>query len=150
LEEERGEVVVDTYTILAMAYGELGVNAERVMLGIKRGEITGILPVTVVYELVVHWLRNKLPVFRNIEEIKTFTSMYFKVTDLKLSDYVESAKIKLEGDKMLKSNPELKERTLSLIDSTILWTAIKHHAPIVTGDRDIAWVAKKKGVEVIW
>jgi predicted nucleic acid-binding protein len=133
-----------------MAYGELGVNAEQVMLGIKRGEITGILPVTVVYELVVHWLRNKLPAFRNIEEIKTFTSMYFKVTDLKLSDYVESAKIKVEGDEILKSNPELKERTLSLIDSTILWTAIKHRAPIVTGDKDIAWVAKKKGVEVIW
>jgi hypothetical protein len=90
------------------------------MLEIKRGEITGILPVTVVYELVVHWLRNKLPVLRDIEEIKTFTSMYFKITDLKLSDYVESAKIKVEGDEMLKSNPELKERTLSLIDSTIL------------------------------
>jgi len=90
------------------------------MLEIKRGEITGILPVTVVYELVVRWLRNKLPVLRDIEEIKTFTSMYFKITDLKLSDYVESAKIKVEGDEILKSNPELKERTLSLIDSTIL------------------------------
>jgi len=33
--EKRGEVVVDTYAILAMAYGELGVNAERAMLGIK-------------------------------------------------------------------------------------------------------------------
>ena len=148
--EKRGEVVVDSYAILAMAYVELGVNAERAMLGIKRGEITGIIPVTVVYELVLYWLRSKLPAFRNIEEIKTFTSMYFKVADLKLSDYVESAKLKVEGDKMLKSNSELKERTLSLVDSTILWTGIKHHAPIVTGDRDIAWVAREKGVEVIW
>jgi hypothetical protein len=41
LGEWRGEVVVDTYAILAMAYGELGVNAERAMLGIKRGEISG-------------------------------------------------------------------------------------------------------------
>jgi predicted nucleic acid-binding protein len=150
LGEWRGEVVVDTYVILAMAYGELGVNAERAMLGIKRGEISGIIPVTVVYKLVLHWLRSKLPAFKNIEEIKTFTSMYFKVADSKLSDYVESAKIKVEGDRMLKSNPELKERTLSLVDSIILWTAIKHLAPIVTGDRDIAWVAREKGVEVIW
>jgi hypothetical protein len=58
---------------------------------------------------VLHWLRNKLPVFRNIGEIKTFTLMYFKVTDLKLGDYVESAKMKVEGDEMLKSNLELKE-----------------------------------------
>ncbi len=71
--ECRGEVVVDTYAILAMAYGELGVNAERAMLRVKRGEISGIIPVTVVYELVLHWLRNKLPAFKNIEEIKTFT-----------------------------------------------------------------------------
>jgi len=57
--------------------------------------------------------------------------MYFKATDLKLGDYVESAKMKVEGDEMLKSNLELKEGTSSLIDSTILWTAIRHHAPIV-------------------
>ena len=100
MEEGRGEVVVDTYAILAMAYGELGVNAERAMLGIKRGEITGIIPVTVVYELVLHWLRSKLPAFRYIEEIKTFTSMFFKFADLKLSDYVESAKIKVEEDEI--------------------------------------------------
>jgi hypothetical protein len=81
------------------------------MLGIKHGEITGILPINVVYELVLHWLRNKFPVFRNIEEMKTFTLMYFKATDLKLGDYVESAKMKVEGDEMLKSNLELKEGT---------------------------------------
>ncbi len=32
MEEEGGEVIVDTYAVLAMAYGELGVNAEQVML----------------------------------------------------------------------------------------------------------------------
>ena len=46
-------------------------------------------------------MRSKLPAFRNIEEIKTFTSMYFKVADLKLSHYVESAKIKVEEDEIL-------------------------------------------------
>jgi len=56
-------------------------------------------------------LRNKFPVFRNIEEMKTFTLVYFKATDLKLGDYVESAKMKVEGDEMLKSNLELKEGT---------------------------------------
>jgi len=71
------------------------------MLRVTRGEISGIIPVTVVYELVLHWLRSKLPAFRNLEEIKTFTSMYFKVADSKLSDYVESAKIKVEEDEIL-------------------------------------------------
>ena len=33
MKEEKGEVVVDTYIILTMAYGKLGINAERAMLG---------------------------------------------------------------------------------------------------------------------
>jgi hypothetical protein len=38
LEEGRaGAVVVDTYAILAMAYGELEEGAERVMMQVRRG-----------------------------------------------------------------------------------------------------------------
>jgi len=82
------------------------------MLGIKHGEITGILPVNVVYELVLHWLRNKFPVFRNIEEMKTFTSMYFKVADLKLGDYVESAKIKSRRRRDAEKQPGAKREDI--------------------------------------
>jgi hypothetical protein len=39
-EEDVKEVVIDTYAILAMAYGELGERAEEIMLRIRRGEMT--------------------------------------------------------------------------------------------------------------
>gem|GEM_PF-6347998 len=34
-----GEVVVDTYTLMAMVFGELSRRAEEVMLAIYRGEL---------------------------------------------------------------------------------------------------------------
>jgi hypothetical protein len=37
--------------------------------------------------------------------------MYFKAADLKLGDYVESAKMEVEGDEVLKSSLELKKGT---------------------------------------
>jgi len=35
-EEEPHKVVVDTYALLAMAYGELGADAARLLQGIRR------------------------------------------------------------------------------------------------------------------
>jgi hypothetical protein len=43
-----------------MAYGELVKEAE-VLTRVRRGEVIGYLPVTVVYELCVHWLRGRFP-----------------------------------------------------------------------------------------
>ncbi|MDK6028168.1 PIN domain-containing protein [Ignisphaera sp. 4213-co] len=150
--EERNikAVIIDTYAILAMAYGELGEKAEEIMLRIRKGEITGYLPATVVYELYVHWLRGRIPVIKSKEELKTFVTRYFKVVELRLDDYIESAKIKVEGDKILKEVSELAGRSLSIVDSTLIWLAQKLHIPIVTGDKDLIYVAKKIGIVTIW
>jgi len=142
--------VVDTYAILAMAYGELGGNAEKVLLQIRRGEVVGYLPATVAYELSIHWLRGKIPTLKSLEELKTFITRYFRIVELKLNDYIESAKIKVEGDEMLRGSPELEGRSLSIVDSTIIWLALELNAPIVTGDKDLSHVARRKGVEIIW
>jgi predicted nucleic acid-binding protein len=151
LEEERVKAaVVDTYAILAMAYGELGGNAEKVLLQIRRGEVVGYLPATVAYELSIHWLRGKIPTLKSLEELKTFITRYFRIVELKLNDYIESAKIKVEGDEMLRGSPELEGRSLSIVDSTIIWLALELNAPIVTGDKDLSHVARRKGVEIIW
>jgi len=151
LEKERVKaVVVDTYAILAMAYGELGRNAEEVLLRIRRGEAVGYLLATVAYELSVHWLRGKIPALKSVEELKTFITKYFRVVELKLDDYIESAKIKVEGDEVLRGSPELEGRSLSIVDSTIIRLALKLNAPIVTGDKDLSYVAERKGVKIIW
>jgi predicted nucleic acid-binding protein len=147
---ELRAVIVDTYAILAMAYGELGKEAEKVLLSIKKGDVIGYLPVTVVYELCIHLLRGRIPVFESMEEFKTFITKYFKIAELQLEDYIEAARIKVEGDMMLKKSIELKNRSLSFTDSTIIWLAIKMKIPIITGDKDLAYAAKRKDVEVIW
>jgi predicted nucleic acid-binding protein len=151
LEEERVKaVVVDTYAILAMAYGELGRNAEEVLLKIRRGEAVGYLPATVAYELSVHWLRGRIPALKSVEELKTFITKYFRVVELKLDDYIESAKIKVEGDGVLRGSLELEGRSLSIVDSTIIRLALELNAPIVTGDKDLSHVAERKGVKIVW
>ncbi len=151
-EEPRKVVVVDTYALLAMAYRELGVDAVRLLQGVGRGRVKGLIPVTVVYEYVVHWLRGRIPVLESMEEVLTFLTKYFTVTELSLKDWVESARIKHRGDKLLRasSDPLLRARRLSLVDSTIIVTAMRHKAPIITGDRDLSYVASSLGLRVIW
>ena len=50
---------------------------------------------------------------------------------LKLDDYIESAKIEVEGDEMLRGSPELESRYLSIVDSTIMRLALELNAPIM-------------------
>jgi predicted nucleic acid-binding protein len=91
-----------------------------------------------------------LPALQPLDELKTFTTRYFRVVELKLDDYLESARVKVEGDEALKESSKLRGRALSIVDSTIIWLALKLGAPIVTGDEDLSYVARRKGVEVIW
>jgi predicted nucleic acid-binding protein len=125
-------------------------GSRKVLLGIGRGDVVGYLPVAVVYELCIHMLRGRIPVFKSVEEFKTFITKYFKIAELRLEGYIEASRIKVEGDIMLKESTELRNRSLSLIDSTIIWLAIKMKTPIITSDKDLAYVAKRKDVEVIW
>ncbi|MEM2664971.1 MAG: PIN domain-containing protein [Candidatus Methanomethylicia archaeon] len=151
--EEKGEVdsvIIDTYTLLAMAYGQLGGNAEKVLLGVRGRRILGLIPVTVVYEYCVHWYRGRIPVLKSLDEVKTFLSSYFKIVDLSMDDYMNASRIKVEGDRILRGLRVMGDRSISLVDATIIAVAFRYKAPIVTGDLDLSCVAKAMGFKVIW
>ncbi len=146
------KVVVDTYALLAMAFGELSTRAERLMMSIRRREVEGIVPVTVPYEFTVHWSRGRLPGLKSPDEIVAFFSAFFTVADLSLRDYVEVAILKSRGDEILSSSsdPRLSGRRLSLVDASVIYTANKVNAPVITGDLDLSYVAGEIGLEVVW
>lgn len=151
MERER-EVIIDTYTLLAIAYDEVSRKAYEILENVRDRKIRGLIPVTVVYEYIVHWLRGRIPVLKNIDEVLTYLKTYFKITDLSLDDYVEAAQIKVRGDNILKKSKisGLRNRRLSIVDSTIIALAKRKNAPIITGDKDLEYVAKKENVDVIW
>ncbi len=143
---------MDTYALLAMAFGELSTRAERLMMAIRRREVEGVVPVTVPYEFALHWSRGRLPGLKSPDEIVAFFSAFFTVVDLSLRDYVEVAIVKSKGDGILSSSgdPKLSNRRLSLVDASVIYTAKKVDAPVITGDPDLSYVARNLGVEVAW
>ena len=140
------KAVIDTYAVLAMAYGELSERAREVMLGVKERKVEGLIPTTVAYELAVHWLRGRLPALKSLDELRSFLASYFKIVELSLDDFLESAKVKSEGDRLVSSMG----RRLSFVDSTVIHVAKKLRAKVVTGDSDLTVVARSMGVEVVW
>ncbi|AGJ63690.1 VapC-like protein [Sulfolobus islandicus LAL14/1] len=131
-----------------MAYGELTKRGEEVMSGIRSGLYEGVIPSTVVFEFIVHWLRSRIPSLKSIDEARTFLFTYFKVNELTSDDFIDSAKIKKEGDDILAK--EMNGRRLSIVDSTIIHLAKKLGVGIITGDKDLTLVARKLGIEIIW
>lgn len=150
--EAPGAVIVDTYALLAMAYGELSTTAARILRGIRQGRVRGIIPVTVVYEYLVHWHRGRIPALKTTEEVLTFLTTYFKVENLDLQDFTKAAEIKYKGDDMLRNAEDtaLRGRRLSIVDSTIIACALRLRSPILTGDKDLAYVAGRLGVGILW
>jgi len=146
------EVVIDTYALMAIVYDEVGGDAREVLMRVRSGEVRGIIPATVAYEYIVHWLRGKIPGLQSLDEVVTYLRSYFKIVDLTTSDFIEAAKIKAEGDDVLRSaeDKELRSRRLSMVDSTVIALALRRKAPLITGDKDLAYVAKVKGVKVVW
>ncbi len=150
--ESRGRIIViDTYALLAMAYGEVSDRAAQALQDVRRGRIVGVVPVTVAYEYLVHWHRGRIPVLKTVDEVTTFLTTYFRVESLTLRDWITAAEIKHRGDNMLKTaNEPLRSRRLSIVDSTVIACALKLKAPILTGDEDLAFVAENLGITVIW
>ncbi|MEM1627196.1 MAG: PIN domain-containing protein [Sulfolobaceae archaeon] len=140
------KVVVDTYALLSMAFGELTKKAEEVMLDIRSRKIEGIITPAIVFEFTVHWLRGRIPALKSLSEVKSFLQSYFSVIDLSFEDFIEGAKIKVEGDKIVSTIG----RKLSIVDAISIQTAKKLKAKILTGDKDLTLVANKMGIEVIW
>jgi predicted nucleic acid-binding protein len=153
LEEEKLEkIIIDTYALMAIVYDEVSDKAREILESIRRGEIKGLIPVTVVYEYVIHWLRGRIIAFKNIDEVITYLKTYFRIINLDVEDYVRAAQIKVLGEEYLRSSniEELKSRSLSFTDSTILALAEKLEIPILTNDKDLCYVALKMGVKTLW
>ncbi|MCD6114523.1 MAG: PIN domain-containing protein [Thermoprotei archaeon] len=105
----------------------------------------------VVYEPTYHWRKGRLP-FRNEEELLDFVSTYFNIANLTPKIAVAAALIKIEGDKALRSSEEtrLRRRKLSTSDAITIALAQKLKKPIITGDKDLTYVAEKIGIRTIW
>ncbi|WP_052833624.1 PIN domain-containing protein [Staphylothermus hellenicus] len=71
---------------------------------------------------------------------------------IRSEEYAEVAQIKVRGDDILKKSriPSLRNRRLSIVDSTLIVLAKRKNAPIITGDKDLRYVAEKENVNVIW
>jgi len=153
LESKRTkEVIIDTYTLLAIVYDEVSNRARNVLEDIRRGRTRGILPITVVYEYIIHWLKGRIPALKDLNEVIAYLLSYFKIADLSFEDYIEAAKIKVKGDEILRKaeDESLRLRRLSIVDSTVIALAHRMRAPILTGDRDLTYVALRENVETIW
>ena len=86
MEERPRKLVVDTYTLLAKAFGELGKRAAQLLQDVRRGRIVELLPVIVAYEYIVHWRNGRIPALTSVEEIVIFLTRYFRVENLDLGD----------------------------------------------------------------
>jgi len=154
LEAEKGfrEVVIDTYALLAIVYDEVGDIARNVLNDVKRKRVRGLIPSTVAMEYAIHWHRGRIPALKSIDEVRTYLTTYFTVVELDLETCLEAAEIKVRGDEMLKKaiDARLRERRLSIVDSTVIALARKKRVPIITGDRDLSYVARSMGLEVLW
>ena len=150
--KERRLIVVDTYALLAMAFGELSEVAAQTLKSIRSRRVVGVVPITVAYEYLVHWHRGRIPALRTLEEALTFLTTYFRVENLSLADWVKAAEVKHLGDNMLREAQDstLRARRLSIVDSTVIACALRLKAPILTGDRDLMYVASGLGIETLW
>ncbi len=145
------KVVIDTYAIMADILGEASPRASAILEDVRRGRIEGVIHYLTVFELAYHWKKGRLP-FRDEYELLSFVNVYFTLEELTPELAIEAAKVKLLGDKLLQEScdVQLRRRRLSIADATTIAVARKHAIPIVTGDKDLMYVAQKLGVEVVW
>ena len=113
--------------------------------------IKGIIHYLIVYELSYHWMKGRLP-FHSEKELLEFINTYFSIYDLDPGLAIEASRIKLQGDRLLRNagEKELRHRKLSVCDSTTIALAKRLNTSIVTGDKDLTYVAREMGVKVLW
>lgn len=144
-------VVVDTYAIIADLTGQIPKKASSILEDIRLGKIKGLIHYLIIYELTYHWKKGRLP-FYNTNELREFIKIYFKTEPLDMETAIKAAEIKVKGDKLIQTskNQTLKHRKLSVADVTTIAMAIKYKIPIITGDKDIKYIAEKLGIKTIW
>jgi predicted nucleic acid-binding protein len=150
-EKYARELIIDTYAIISDLMGTISPAASKALDLIRLGEVIGVVHYLIIYELTYFWKKGGL-IFKSSEEIKEFIETYFKVAELDTDLALEAAKVKAEGDQLLRKASELKlrRRRLSVADATTLALALRFGAPLVTGDEDLRYVADCMRVEVIW
>lgn len=148
---EVGEVIVDTYALLAIVYDEVGDEARDTLLRIREGKVKGLAPSTVAYEYMIH-SKGRVPALRSVSEVITYLTTYITVTELSMDDWVRAAEVKVSGDSELRkaSSGKLKHRALSMEDSKVIAAALREKAPILTGDKGLTYVAEVLGIRIIW
>ncbi len=142
------KVVVDTYAIISYFTGEIPDKAKAVLDDVRFGKVKGVIHYLLIYELAYHWRKGKIP-FSSEKELLEFIDYYFEIAELTPDLALKATLIKVEGDELLKKS-ELKHRKLSVADATSIALALKGSLPIVTGDKDLSFVAKNLGVKIIW
>ncbi|MGB9631618.1 MAG: PIN domain-containing protein [Candidatus Methanodesulfokora sp.] len=146
------KVLIDTYAIMAAATSSLTPVSEDVLLKVRRGAVRGVIHGLILYEVIYHWHRGRLPGFKSEEEITSYLLGTFLNIRLTNDLMREAAKVKVKGDDLLKlaEDKALQGRKLSSCDAITISIGIKYSFPVVSGDRDLQYVAKKLGVEVLW
>jgi len=144
-------IIIDTYALIADLVGEIPLKARRILDQVRIGEVRGLIHDLIIYELSYHWRKGRLP-FKDEEELIEFIATYFSTVDLTIEDLVKASYIKIVGDNILReaSEPLLKRRKLSISDALCIVLALKYKVPIVTGDKDLSYVARHLEVETIW
>jgi predicted nucleic acid-binding protein len=148
----RGKtLVIDTYAIIADLTGNISPKARRALDLVRIGEADGIIHFLLIYELAYFWRKTGL-VFKNLAEVEEFLKTYFKIVELTPGLAIEASGVKAEGDSILRKSDDssLYSRRLSVADAVTLTIAMKLGAQIVTGDKDLTYVAQHMGVNVIW
>jgi len=145
-------ILVDTYALIAAATDTTTPVAEKVFESIKLGKVIGVIHYAIAFEFIVQWAKGRIPAFKTRNEVTDFLKIFFQWRQLTYREVMEAARIKVEGDKLLRkaAHPELKGRKLSLTDATSISLAMIEDLPILTGDRDLTYVAKHMGVDIIW
>lgn len=145
-------VLVDTYAILAAATGDLSPPAQAVFSDLRRGVVRGVVHVLIVYEVLYHWRRGRLPGFEDESELFKYLTLAFRLVGFTEKSVRKAAEVKAVGDDLLRRapDPSLRARRLSACDAFTIAVAIDKALPALSGDRDLAYVAGKLGVEVIW
>lgn len=146
------KVLIDTYAIIAAATDSLTAESEDVLGKVRRGSLRGVVHSLIIYELSYHWHRGRIPAFESEEEMMNYILRTF--LRVRLTDELarEAAKVKVKGDGLLKlaEDESLRSRRLSSCDAVTIALGIKQGIPILSGDKDLRYVARKLGVEVMW
>jgi predicted nucleic acid-binding protein len=145
-------VLIDTYALLAAATGDLTRTAQEVFLSLRKGRIRGVVHALVVFEVLYQWRRGKLPGFKDEGELYNYLSRVFDTARITERVVRKAAEVKVVGDDLLRKapDPSLRARRLSTCDAFTVAIALDRALPVLSGDRDLAYVANKLGVEVLW